>query len=102
MRRVIMTLCRSIASNVSALSLITRLRIPTEQPFGSVGDVEPSISRDVIFGATISSLPEKFNRTSAMPSHELAGDVFNRIILIVHNFQNSGLRCLLLYPKGET
>ena len=65
--------------------------IVAEQPFGGLGDVEPSVSRAIIFGAAIGSLAENFNRRNPMPSHELAGDVFNNIV-IVHDRQNNGLR----------
>jgi hypothetical protein len=64
--------------------------IVVQQPCRGIGDVQPSVSRDVIFGAAISSLAEKFNRTSAMPSYELASDVFNKIV-VVHDRHNSGL-----------
>jgi hypothetical protein len=69
--------------------------IVAEQPFGGLGDVEPSVSRAIIFGAAIGSLAENFNRRNPMPSHELAGDVFNNIV-IVHDRQNNNLRYSLL------
>jgi hypothetical protein len=72
-----------------------------QQPFGSIGDVEPSVSRKVISGAAVGSLTKNFNRASAMPSYELAGDVFNNIVF-VHDRQNSGLRCSLLRRATET
>ena len=55
----------------------------------------------MISGAAISSLTEKFNRTSAMPSHELAGDVLNKMV-VIHDCQNSGLPCSLLRLAAET
>jgi hypothetical protein len=75
--------------------------IGAQQPFGGIGDVQPSVGRDVISGAAISSLAEEFNCTSAMPSYELAGDMFNKIVF-VHGCQNSGSRCSLLRPAAET
>jgi hypothetical protein len=36
-----------------------------------------------------------------MPSHELAGDVFNKSV-VVHDRQNSWLRCSLPRPATET
>jgi hypothetical protein len=36
-----------------------------------------------------------------MPSHELAGDVFNEIV-VIHDCQNSGLRFSLLRLAAET
>ena len=36
-----------------------------------------------------------------MPSHELAGDVFNNIV-IVHDCQNNSLRYSLLRPAAKT
>jgi hypothetical protein len=74
--------------------------IATEQAFGG-GDVEPSVSRDSISRTAISTLAENVNCTSAVPSHELAGDVFNNI-MVVHVRQNSGLRCSLLRLAAET
>src|ERR1051325_8960953 len=68
--------------------------IAAEQAFGGVSDVEPSVSRNAISRAAISTLAENVNCTSAVPSHELAGDVFNKIV-VVHVRQNSGLRCSL-------
>jgi len=82
-------------------SLITRLPHHREQPFGGLGDVEPSVSRAIISGAAIGSLAENFNRRNPMPSHELAGDVFNNIV-IVHDCQNNSLRYSLLRLAAET
>ena len=98
MRRAHRTLCRSISSVVS--SLITRLR-HHRQAFGGLGDVEPSVSRAIISGAAIGSLAENFNRRNPMPSQELAGDVFNNIV-IVHDCQNNSLRYSLLRLAAET
>ena len=75
--------------------------IAAEQAFGGVSDVEPSVSRDAISRAAISTLAENVNCTSAVPSHELAGDVFNKIV-VVHVRQNSGLRCSLPELAVET
>ena len=63
--------------------------ITGEQPFGGLGDVEPSVSRAIISGAAIGSLAENFNRTNAMPSHEPVGEVFNEFV-VFHDRQNSG------------
>jgi hypothetical protein len=55
----------------------------------------------MISAATIRSLAENFSRTNAMPPHELAGDAFNKIV-VVHVRQNSGLRCSLPRLAVET
>jgi hypothetical protein len=43
----------------------------------------------MISAATIRSLAENINCTSAVPSHELAGDVFNKIV-VVHVARTAG------------
>jgi hypothetical protein len=98
--RAVRTLWRSISSRFHGRSSIA-FGIVAEQPFGGVGDVEPSVSRAVIAGAAIRSLAKNFNRANAMPSHELAGDMLNKIV-VVHDCQNSGLRCSLLPLAAET
>ena len=99
MRRAHFRLCRSIPQWCRRSSL--PFGITGEQAFGGLGDVEPSVSRAIISGAAIGPLAENFNRRNPMPSHELAGDVFNNIV-IVHDRQNNSLRYSLLRLAAET
>jgi len=82
------TLCRSISAMYQRHSSFA-FGMAAKQPLGGIGDVEPSVGRVIISGTAIRSLAEDFNRTSAVPFHELAGHVFNKMV-VVHDRQNSG------------
>ena len=46
-----------------------------QQPFGSIGDVEPCTGREIIPGAAVGALPQNLYRALAMSPDELARDV---------------------------